>query len=155
MDAMQLRLIVMRHAKAGELPGGPDAERALTERGTAGLGLGRPLAAGQRLRARGGHLLRGPADPADLAAAVGRARAEAQLSSDRDASTRPTADDLLDIIARTPEPVGSLMYIGHNPAAAQLAYDLAGAELRLPDGRHRGHRRCRGRGPTWPRARAT
>ncbi len=27
------RLIVMRHAKAGELPGGPDFERALRPRG--------------------------------------------------------------------------------------------------------------------------
>ena len=80
MDAMQLRLIVMRHAKAGELPGGPDAERALTERGRRDS-----AAAGRWLRASGfvperGHLLRGPADPADLAAAVGRARrAEPEL----------------------------------------------------------------------------
>src|ERR1051326_8020454 len=34
-DPQARRLIVMRHAKAGELPGGPDAERALTPRGRA------------------------------------------------------------------------------------------------------------------------
>src|SRR5260370_37117384 len=35
MDSMRAgpRLIVMRHAQAGELPGGPDAERALRARG--------------------------------------------------------------------------------------------------------------------------
>jgi broad specificity phosphatase PhoE len=33
MEAGPLRLIVMRHAKTGELVGGPDFERALTERG--------------------------------------------------------------------------------------------------------------------------
>ncbi len=48
MDAMQLRLIVMRHAKAGELPGGPDVERALTERGRRDA-----AAAGRWLRASG------------------------------------------------------------------------------------------------------
>src|SRR5260221_8190381 len=36
MEAMTARrqLIVMRHAKAGELPGGPDIERALRPRGS-------------------------------------------------------------------------------------------------------------------------
>ena len=34
-DPQTRRLIVMRHAKAGDLPGGPDLERALTPRGMA------------------------------------------------------------------------------------------------------------------------
>ncbi len=61
-----------------------------------------------------------------------------------------SADDLLDIVAQTPDPVSSLMYIGHNPAAAQLAYDLTGAGAALPHGGHRGDRAAAGRGPAWP-----
>ena len=41
---MQLRLIVMRHAKAGDLPGGPDAERALRRARAARRDGGGPLA---------------------------------------------------------------------------------------------------------------
>ena len=131
MDAMQLRLIVMRHAKAGELPGGPDAERALTERG-------------RRDSASAGHWLRasGFVPEAVICSAARRTRQtwqqlSAELGAEPSFRSEPElyeagADDLLDIVARTPEPVGSLMYIGHNPAAAQFAYDLTGAELHFP-----------------------
>ncbi len=131
MDAMQLRLIVMRHAKAGELPGGPDAERALTERG-------------RRDSAAAGHWLRasGFAPEAVICSAARRTRQtwqqlSAELGSEPSFSSDPalylaSADDLLDIVAQTPDPVSSLMYIGHNPAAAQLAYDLTGEELHFP-----------------------
>jgi phosphohistidine phosphatase len=131
MDAMQLRLIVMRHAKAGELPGGPDAERALTERG-------------RRDSAAAGHWLRasGFVPEAVICSAARRTRQtwqqlSAELGSEPSFSSDPalylaSADDLLDIVAQTPDPVSSLMYIGHNPAAAQLAYDLTGEELHFP-----------------------
>ena len=131
MDAMQLRLIVMRHAKAGELPGGPDAERALTERGRRDS-----AAAGRWLRASGF------VPEAVICSAARRTRQtwqqlSAELGSEPSFSSDPalylaSADDLLDIVAQTPDPVSSLMYIGHNPAAAQLAYDLTGAELHFP-----------------------
>jgi phosphohistidine phosphatase len=131
MDAMQLRLIVMRHAKAGELPGGPDAERALTERGRRDS-----AAAGRWLRASGF------VPEAVICSAARRTRQtwqqlSAELGSEPSFSSDPalylaSADDLLDIVAQTPDPVSSLMYIGHNPAAVQLAYDLTGAELHFP-----------------------
>jgi phosphohistidine phosphatase len=131
MDAKHLRLIVMRHAKAGELPGGPDAERALTERG-------------RRDSAAAGHWLRasGFVPEAVICSAARRTRQtwqqlSAELGSEPSFSSDPalylaSADDLLDIVAQTPDPVSSLMYIGHNPAAAQLAYDLTGEELHFP-----------------------
>ena len=41
--------------------------------------------------------------------------------------------DLLEIIATmTPDAVGTLMYVGHNPAAAELADGLVGRELEFP-----------------------
>jgi phosphohistidine phosphatase len=131
MDAMQLRLIVMRHAKAGELPGGPDAERALTDRGRRDS-----ASAGRWLRASGF------VPEAVICSAARRTRQtwqqlSAELGAEPSFRSEPElyeagADDLLDIVAQTPESVASLMYIGHNPAAAQFAYDLTGAELHFP-----------------------
>jgi phosphohistidine phosphatase len=128
---MQLRLIVMRHAKAGELPGGPDAERALTERG-------------RRDSAAAGRWLRdsGFVPEAVICSAARRTRQtwqqlSAELGAAPDFSSGPElyqagADDLLRIVAATPDSVSSLMYIGHNPAAAQFACDLTGAQLHFP-----------------------
>jgi len=131
MDAMGLRLIVMRHAKAGELPGGPDAERALTERGRRDS-----AAAGQWLRDSG------YAPALVICSAARRTRQTWQQVSEvlggaPEFSSEPElyqadADDLVRIVAATPDSVSSLMYIGHNPAAAQFAYDLTGAGLHFP-----------------------
>ena len=45
------QLIVMRHAKAGELPGGPDVERALRPRGRRNASAAGQWLAGRELRA--------------------------------------------------------------------------------------------------------
>jgi phosphohistidine phosphatase len=140
MEAMKLRLIVMRHAKAGELPGGPDSERALRERG-------------RRDAAAAGRWLRdsGLVPEAVICSSARRTRQTWQyLSAELGPDPGPggtgsgpafTADprlyqadvtDLLEIIGETPAAVSSLMYIGHNPAAAQLAADLSRASLDFP-----------------------
>jgi phosphohistidine phosphatase len=135
------RLIVMRHAKAGELPGGPDFERALKSRGR-----NDSAAAGEWLRA-GGYL-----PEVVLCSAARRARQTWQYVSER-LLARPQggeppgpapavqterrlyeadADDLAEIIRETAATVGTLMYVGHNPAAADLVAMLTGAEPHFP-----------------------
>ena len=132
MEAMGLRLIVMRHAKAGELPGGPDAERALTERGRRDSG-----SAGQWLRASG------LVPDSVICSAARRARQTWRgVSAGLGGEVKVTVDpqlyqadeaDLLEIIATTtPAAVSTLMYVGHNPAAAELADGLTGRELEFP-----------------------
>ncbi|HUZ27230.1 MAG TPA: histidine phosphatase family protein [Streptosporangiaceae bacterium] len=124
-------LIVMRHAKAGELPGGPDAERALRERGRRDAG-----SAGRWLRDNGYV-------PASVICSAARRTRQtwqevsAELGGEVSCSTDPRlyradVDDLMDIIAATPAALASLMYVGHNPAAAQLVATLIGAELDFP-----------------------
>jgi phosphohistidine phosphatase len=131
MDAMQLRLIVMRHAKAGELPGGPDAERALRERGRRDA-----TAAGQWLRDSGfvpeaaicSSARRTRQTWQEVAAELG-----AEVSCRQDPRLyQADVSDLLEIIAATPAGSASLMYVGHNPAAAELAAGLTGTELDFP-----------------------
>lgn len=41
-------------------------------------------------------------------------------------------DEVLQIVRRTPEDVATLLYIGHNPAAAVLVGLLAGTEVLFP-----------------------
>jgi phosphohistidine phosphatase len=127
----QPRLIVMRHAKAGELPGGPDIERALTERGRGDSG-----SAGRWLRASGFI------PDTVICSAARRARQTwrylaAELGTEVSVSVDPQLydageADLERIIAATQDEVPTLMYVGHNPAAAQLAGDLTGTELHFP-----------------------
>jgi phosphohistidine phosphatase len=124
-------LIVMRHAKAGELPGGPDFERALKSRGRSDS-----AAAGQWLRSRGYQ------PDAVICSAARRTRQTWQyvsevLGADPSFSAgerlyEADAEDLLDIIRETPDEVGTLMYVGHNPAAADLVTALTGAEPHFP-----------------------
>jgi phosphohistidine phosphatase len=132
MDAMRLRLIVMRHAKAGELPGGPDAERALTERGR------RDAAAAGRWLRDGGFV-----PEAVICSSARRTRQTwQQMSAELGPDVAMTADprlyqadaaDLIDIIAAETAPtLGPLMYVGHNPAAAELAWGLTGTEPDFP-----------------------
>jgi phosphohistidine phosphatase len=131
------RLIVMRHAKAGELPGGPDFERALRPRGRADA-----AAAGQWLRA-GGYI---PA--VVLCSAARRARQTWQYVAEALVAAAPVgpapavrteerlyqadADDLAEILRATPAGTGTLMYVGHNPAAADLVAMLTGSEPDFP-----------------------
>ncbi len=128
---MQNRLVVMRHAKAGELPGGPDFERALKARGRRDA-----AAAGEWLRAGGFR------PDAVLCSAARRTRQTWRYVSDAvgagaafTADPRlyeADADEVLAIVAETPGEVGTLLYVGHNPAAAELAASLTGTELPFP-----------------------
>jgi phosphohistidine phosphatase len=131
MDAMRNRLIVMRHAKAGELPGGPDIERALKARGRRDA-----AAAGQWLRASGfrpdavicSSSRRTRQTWQYLSAALGESASfvadERLYSAD--------ADGVIAIIGETDEAVHTLLYVGHNPAAAEVVAMLTGAELPFP-----------------------
>jgi phosphohistidine phosphatase len=124
-------LIVMRHAKAGELPGGPDFERALRPRGERdSVAAGRWLAsrglspdlvlcsAARRTRQTWKLLSKELAKPAEF-------RAERSLY-------QADSDDLAEIIRQTSEQVGTLLYIGHNPAAADLVGLLTRTEPDFP-----------------------
>jgi phosphohistidine phosphatase len=133
MDAMQdsHTLIVMRHAKAGELPGGPDFERALRPRGQRDS-----TAAGKWLATRGflPDLV--------ICSAARRTRQTWQylapeLRGDPEFTAeqrlyQADSEDVAEIIRQTPAAVGTLLYIGHNPAAAELASLLAGSDTELP-----------------------
>lgn len=125
------RLIVMRHAKAGELPGGPDFERALKPRGRTDS-----ASAGQWLRASGYR------PEVVLCSAARRARqtwqyvAEA-LGAEAEVLTEERlygadADELAEIMRATAAGTGTLMYVGHNPAAADLVAMLTGTEPDFP-----------------------
>jgi len=125
------RLIVMRHAKAGELPGGPDFERALKPRGRADS-----AAAGEWLRARG------YAPDLVLCSAARRARQTWQrvaetLGGEPEVETerrlyQAGADELAEAFRQAPAGVRTLMYVGHNPAAAELVTMLTGSEPHFP-----------------------
>jgi phosphohistidine phosphatase len=130
------KLIVMRHAKAGELPGGPDFERALRPRGQrdseaagrwlAAHGLQPELvlcSAARRTRQTWQHLS-GPL----LAAAAGRRpelRAEERLY-------HADSDDVAELVRQTSDDFATVLYIGHNPAAAGLVELLTGTEPPFP-----------------------
>lgn len=125
------RLIVMRHAKAGELPGGPDFERALRPRG-----LRDSAAAGSWLAE---HRFR--PDLVICSAARRTRQTWQQLASTLGGEPAFTADqrlyeadsdDLVEMIRQTAPDVGTLLYIGHNPAAAGLVRLLTQTEPDLP-----------------------
>jgi phosphohistidine phosphatase len=124
-------LIVMRHAKAGELPGGPDFERALRPRGQ------RDSAAAGRWLAEHAYL-----PDAVICSAARRTRqtwhylseelgTEPEFSAERRLYEADSAD-VADIIRETSPDVRTLLYIGHNPAAAGLVGLLTGAEPEFP-----------------------
>ena len=121
----------MRHAKAGDLPGGPDAERALNRRG-----LRDAAAAGSWLRGRGfipdlvlcSTARRVRQTWRQAAAGIGAAvtvREDPRLYEAGSA-------ELLDIIRKAPPDVAALMYVGHNPAAQDLASGLLGQVQGFP-----------------------
>src|SRR5258706_4615715 len=126
------RLVVLRHAKAGELPGGPDFERVL-------------LPSGQRDSAAAGSWLASHGFRPDvvICSAARRTRqtwenVASALGGDPEfiAEERlyeADAEDVLEIIRQTPAEVGTLLYIGHNPAAAQFAILVTGSATARPD----------------------
>jgi phosphohistidine phosphatase len=124
-------LIVMRHAKAGELPGGPDFERALRPRGERDSAAAGRWLASQDLR-----------PDLVLCSAARRTRqtwrrvskelgGEPELAVEHDLYQADT-DDLAEIIRQTSEGIATLMYVGHNPAAAGLVGLLTGTEPDFP-----------------------
>ena len=124
-DPQTRRLIVMRHAKAGDLPGGPDTERALTPRGMADA-----TRAGQWLAGQG------YVPDAVICSSARRARQTwRQVTAEfpdygvraheAEALYEATAGDLLEFVRGTADQAGTLMYVGHNPAAGNLAAALA------------------------------
>jgi phosphohistidine phosphatase len=125
------RLIVMRHAKAGELPGGPDFERALKHRGRRDS-----AAAGEWLR-ESDYL-----PDAVICSAARRTRQTWQrvaevLSGTPEVSMDARlygadAEEILAVIADTTATARTLMYVGHNPAAAELVAVLTGTEPQFP-----------------------
>jgi phosphohistidine phosphatase len=133
MDVEQYRhrLIVMRHAKAGELPGGPDFERALKGRGR------RDSAAAGRWLATNGF------EPdAVICSAARRTRqtwhflsaelgGQPAFSSER-SLYQADSQDVIEMIRQTVEDVTTLLYIGHNPAAADVVGVLTGTEPEFP-----------------------
>ena len=127
----QRRLIVMRHAKAGELPGGPDVERALRPRGRKNA-----TAAGRWLAGRGfmpdlvlcSHARRARQTWQYVSAELG---GEPAVINDRRLYDAGAAD-LIEIFAETQPQVRSLMYVGHNPAAADVAETLIGSPVAFP-----------------------
>ncbi|HEY7147066.1 MAG TPA: histidine phosphatase family protein [Streptosporangiaceae bacterium] len=126
-------LIVMRHAQAGELPGGPDAERALRGRG-------------RRDAAAAGNWLRGHEFVPDavICSTARRARQtwlhlSAELGTGIEVSNDPRlydggAGQILELIRQASPAVGTLMYIGHNPAAQRLVATLTGVRQEFPAG---------------------
>lgn len=125
------QLIVMRHAKAGELPGGPDMERALRPRG-------------RRNASAAGQWLAGLELVPDLVLCSKARRARqtwqyvaAELDGEPEVVNdirlyQADAEDLLGIFAETGPRVRSLMYVGHNPAAADLTEILTGGPVDFP-----------------------
>lgn len=125
------QLIVMRHAKAGELPGGPDVERTLRPRGRRNAS-----AAGQWLAGRGlmpdlvlcSHARRARQTWQYVSAELGGEPAVLNDQRLYDAS----AAELAEIFAETGPEVRTLMYVGHNPAAAELSHTLTGEPSEFP-----------------------
>jgi phosphohistidine phosphatase len=136
MGAGPLRLVVMRHAKTGELPGGPDFDRALTERGRRDA-----AAAGRWLRVSGlqpDAVLCSPARrtrqtwlavQAELGAAEPGRAAAAQFDEQLYAAHAAAVQE---IIAVTSPDVTTLLCVGHNPAMADLAAEATGQPLEFP-----------------------
>lgn len=128
---MQHTLIVMRHAKAGELPGGPDFERPLKPRGRRDA-----AAAGQWLA---GH---GFEPDAVICSPASRTRQTWEYLSPALSAApgffaepglyRADAEEVAELIRLTPAQVRTLMCIGHNPAAAGLVGMLTGTEPDFP-----------------------
>ena len=127
----QRQLVVMRHAKAGELPGGPDVERALRPRGRRNAS-----AAGHWLAGRGlvpdvvlcSHARRARQTWQYVSAELG---GESAVVNDQ-RLYHADAADLIEIFAETKPQVRSLMYVGHNPAAADVAEILTGDPVPFP-----------------------
>jgi phosphohistidine phosphatase len=128
------RLIVIRHSKATHKPGFDDIDRPLTGRGRRDA-----AAAGAWLRERDltpGLVLCSPArrtrETWDLLAAARGAASGAEVYYD-ERLYLASAGTTLDILGATPDDVATLLLVGHNPTAQQIAAGLTGhSDLAFP-----------------------
>ena len=128
------RLIVMRHAKATHKPGFDDADRPLTGRGRRDAS-----AAGEWLR--GQDLIpdlvlcsssRRTRETWEQLAAAMAAGPGTEVWSDKRLYLA-SDDATLDVIGQTPDDIRTLLLVGHNPAAQQIASGLTGqGDLEFP-----------------------
>jgi phosphohistidine phosphatase len=128
------RLIVVRHAKATHKPGFEDFDRPLTGRGQRDA-----MAAGEWLSARGfvpdlvlcSSARRTEQTWQGLAAALAAGR---EIEVWYEPQLYGASEDLtLDLVGSTPAGVSTLMVIGHNPAAQEVAATLTGqGDLAFP-----------------------
>ena len=119
------RLVVLRHAKSAWPQGVPDHERPLAARGR------RDAPAAGRTLAEAGLL----PDLALCSTAV-RARQTWELARAEWAAPPPVrhdprlyaaeVPDLLGVVRETPDEVGTLLLVGHNPGLEELVLELAG-----------------------------
>jgi phosphohistidine phosphatase len=117
------RLVLVRHAEAGSAVA--DAERQLTERG------GREaVAVGRWLAGVGVVADRVVVSPARRARQTWDRAAEALPSAPRplldERLYENTPDSALLVVRETPEDVGTLVVVGHNPSVGRLAHALGG-----------------------------
>jgi len=128
-------LLVLRHAKAAREPGMDDMRRPLTRRGHRDA-----AAAGQWLNAAGltpGHVLCSPARRTretwdEVSAALGAAGSGMRPDYDRRAYLADETE-LLQLVRECPDQAGTVLAVGHNPAAHQLVTGLTGrADLHFP-----------------------
>jgi len=119
------RLIILRHAKAEQVPGKEDRDRALTERG-------------ERDARRAGEVLGGMGLVPDLVlcSPAKRTRQTAELALAEFAPDAPvyherelylaTPEELLAVVQRTDPDVATLLLVGHNPGVHSLFLGLSG-----------------------------
>ncbi|WP_260478202.1 histidine phosphatase family protein [Nonomuraea sp. WAC 01424] len=116
-------LILLRHAKAAQVPGLADHERPLTDRG-------------ERDAARAGDEIRtaGLSPDVVLCSPALRTRRTAELafpgteiSYERDIY-QAYPDELLELLRRTDPELSTVVLCGHNPAVHELALELGGGD---------------------------
>ncbi|WP_214409997.1 SixA phosphatase family protein [Sphaerisporangium fuscum] len=116
-------LIVLRHAKAANVPGLADRERPLTDRG-------------ERDAGRAGETLKEMGLTPDLVLCSPSVRTRqtaefvlAGLGADSPVHVESEiyeayADELLELVGRTDDEVGTLLLVGHNPGVHELVMNL-------------------------------
>ncbi|WP_346433989.1 SixA phosphatase family protein [Nonomuraea composti] len=116
-------LIVLRHAKAAQVPGLADRERPLTDRGERDA-----ARAGDEIRAAGlepGVVLCSPAVRTRRTAEL--AFPDVEISYEREIY-EAYPEDLLEVVRRADPDLSTVVLCGHNPGVHELALGLAGGD---------------------------
>ncbi|GAA2212816.1 histidine phosphatase family protein [Nonomuraea monospora] len=116
-------LIVLRHAKAAQVPGLADRERPLTDRGERDA-----KRVGDEIRAAGlepDAVLCSPAVRTRRTAEL--AFPEVEISYEREIY-EAYPDELLELVRRTDPGLSTVVLCGHNPGVHELALGLAGGD---------------------------